>query len=585
MDEPDLQCIICTKRPQFCDLSHLLTHVASKAHLANQFSLKVRSGTNPHAAELLKQYDDWYEAHGLGSLLSARLDSKEQRKKRKTIETPKLANTRLKIKQEAIVEPSSFSTPAATSVSGCIDPRLAGSYNGSRKEDAGSPATPIRWTFVKSNERTRTGPVLRSMRTSMDEKSTEFLPTAIGSGMRDNKLLMYPVTPIQPRRKKDAEDLKWLSQETHDPFVESANFIRTSGKSGTERTTGTRAEEIARLKGVFWPGMDCFDAATEDMRRRRNQKKDGTVLKQMEITSMIIEPSELIFSPSGKFVRERIITGNVEEDTPLKGETPIARRRQPRTWSALARADPNVPRVMDRKRQKTAALKGRKIASDDSTKEEFKSPSRSRRKPAPASTHMGYDGEFGMSINTFGRRAKGGFDVFADEEGGKQTYLNQGMEMGLKGQFGTLTPTRLLLDNKSTVSGIRTSKIAHTATDKENIEPILNPQGRIGFGLGPHGWHSPFAKRTDPDGFGAQYFDEPFYLGLSGPFNGNDKTGYRSNPLFAPKPPAYDNPFKREEDDANHNLWPSIAQAPASEETISEEQLEFTELYLIPCAD
>jgi hypothetical protein len=589
MDDPNLQCIICPKRPQFCDLSHLLTHVASKAHLASQFGLKVRSDANPHAADLLKEYDEWYEARGLGSLLSARLDSKEQRKKRKPYDTPMFTDTQSskRIKQENPVEPIGFSTPAARSISGCIDPRLDGSYNGSRMKEVASPVTPIRWTAVNSNERTRTGPILRSMQTSIDGKTTEFLPVGNESELGDNNnLSMYPVTPIQFRRKKDAGDPKWMSQETPDPFVESGHRTRTSGKPGKKESNGSRADELARLKGVLWPGMDCFDAATQDMRRRRNQKKDGTVLKQMEITSALIEPSELIFSPSGTFVKERVITGNVEEDTPLKGETPIPPRRQTRIKGALARADPNVPRAMDRKRQKTAAHKGRKIVSDDSAQEAYHSPSLSRRKPALASTYAEYDGEFEMSVNTFRKQAKGGFHVFADEEDGKETYLYQGVEIGPRGQLGTLTPTRLLLNNQPTDSGIRTSKITRTAADKENIEPILNSQGRIGYGLEPHGWHPPFAKRTDADGFGTQYYNESSYLELSGLFHGNDKTGYRSNPLFAPKPPAYDNPFKREEEHANHNVWSSTARAPASEETISgEEQLEFPGLYLIPCTD
>ncbi|KAJ5872165.1 uncharacterized protein N7529_004518 [Penicillium soppii] len=578
MDEPDLQCIICTKRPQFCDLSHLLTHVASKAHLASQFGLKVRSTANPKAAELLKRYDDWYEAHNLGPLLSLRLHSKEQRKKRKSEEkTPNVSKSQPRIKQESTLEPVGFSTPAALPVSDCIDPRLAGTYNSQQKKDADSPATPIRWTAVNSNERTRTGPILRSVRTSMDQHSTETFPPN-GSELGNNKLSVYPVTPVQPRRKRKADDMDWaMGQETPNPSIDSADRTRSSG------ITGSRAEEIARLKGVLWPGMDCFDAATEAMRRRRNQKKDGTVLKQMEITSMIIEPSELIFSPSGKFLKERVITGNVEEDTPLKGETPVPRRRQARPRVPLARADPNVPRAADRKRQRSAVFNRRKITSEVSIKEDYKSPRRSRRVADPIPTHASYDGEFEMSVNTFGERARGGFNVFADGEGGKHTYLGQDMES--KGQFGTLTPTRLLLDNKSNASGIRASKATHTSANKENIEPILNAQGRIGFGLGPHGWYSPFAKRTGPDELGTLYFDEPSLLGLSGPFNGNLKSGYRSNPLFAPKPPAYDNPFKQEDNEANHDGWSSILKAPASEETISEENLEFPGLYQVTCAD
>ena len=113
--------------------------------------------------------------------------------------------------------------------------------------------------------------------------------------------------------------------------------------------------EASRLKGLIWPGMDIFDAATEEMRRKRNQKKDGSLLKQMERCSEHIEATETIYSPSGVMRKRRPITGNVEDTSPLKGETPIPKKRTGRIKrTALAETSVNLPNPK-RRSTRTAA--------------------------------------------------------------------------------------------------------------------------------------------------------------------------------------------------------------------------------------
>ena len=114
--------------------------------------------------------------------------------------------------------------------------------------------------------------------------------------------------------------------------------------------------ETSRLKGLIWPGMDIFDAATEEMRRKRNQKKDGTLLKQMERCSERIEATEIIYSPSGIMRKQRPITGNVEDTSPLKGETPVPKKRAVRPKRpALTEINPNLP-IPKRRSTRTAAV-------------------------------------------------------------------------------------------------------------------------------------------------------------------------------------------------------------------------------------
>ncbi|KAJ5969612.1 hypothetical protein N7501_005860 [Penicillium viridicatum] len=577
MDASVLLCSVCPGQPQFSDVSHLLTHAASKAHLASHFKLKLRTD-DPISIELLKQYDDWFEANGFAKQLAARMASKEIRKKRKSDEALTSQTTKRTRSQATNIEPEGSSTASVptTPIPDCLDPRLAGSNNDKQQhaDTTATPTKPNQFATTNNNAKSRTGPVLRSMRSSNSTKSNGLQPVDASGLNNETRSLALPVTPIQRRRKPDPLERTWASgRDTPDPFIDSGDQTQASGDAETDKT---RAEEIARLKGVLWPGMDIFDSATVQMRRRRNQKKDGAVLKNMEITSSLVEPTELVFSPRGTLLKERLITGNVEEYSPLKGETPVPRRGLTRTKSTrLTKADPNVPRAVDRKRQKTD--KDRKnTEEEEKVKEEQKSPRRARRAADRTHSYAGDDDEFGFTVNTFGKRPRGGFDVFVDgekEEEVKTAY----QEPGYRTQFDTLTPTRLVLNGK-TNTGIHASRIGHKSVAKENIEPILNPQGRIG----PHDWQSPFAKRTDPDDFG---YGTPYLPDLDdsyNPYDNFDKAGYRFNPLQAPsKHPFYDSHYAEEhESTAAHNGWVSMEQTVPSEETIPEDDHMFHAYYL-----
>lgn len=74
-----LNCTICPKKPSFSDVSHLLTHVGSKGHLAHLHGLQVRSHQESSAAQTLTAYNQWYEDNGLPALLSDRMQQKEQK--------------------------------------------------------------------------------------------------------------------------------------------------------------------------------------------------------------------------------------------------------------------------------------------------------------------------------------------------------------------------------------------------------------------------------------------------------------------------------------------------------------------------
>lgn len=102
--------------------------------------------------------------------------------------------------------------------------------------------------------------------------------------------------------------------------------------------------DSAKLKGVYWPGMDLFDSATMEMRRKRNQKKDSSVVQQLELNSQEVEPLEFIFTPQGSFKRQRRISHSEwddEDEAEIKMESPLPPKK---LRPALANMDVNTRR-------------------------------------------------------------------------------------------------------------------------------------------------------------------------------------------------------------------------------------------------
>jgi hypothetical protein len=189
------------------------------------------------------------------------------------------------------------------------------------------------------------------------------------------------------------EDDSILESETRRSYYFGANESAILDDDITTVTTeDTTISECTKLKGVYWPGMDIFDSATPEMRRKRNQKKDSSVVEQLELSSQEVEPTEIIFTPQGTFKKQRRISGSVYDDSsPIKAEN--SPKRNFITRPVLAEMDPNRPR---RTRQHA---------------HQATFPNASRSTYGDADPHLDLEyGDFGQ------QKKKSGFDVFQDPE-------------------------------------------------------------------------------------------------------------------------------------------------------------------------
>jgi len=162
-----------------------------------------------------------------------------------------------------------------------------------------------------------------------------------------------PYPYMQPRQNLDDEASSEASL-----FPSMGMMAETQSYSMPMAEDDGEAEEIhetSKLKGVFWPGMDMFDAAPEEQRRKRNQKKDTSVVKQLEAMSQMIEATEHVFSPLGTHCKSRPISGLPDsDDNPLPGEETPPRPKKPKRAARrkpLAEKDVNTGRKRPTKPQ------------------------------------------------------------------------------------------------------------------------------------------------------------------------------------------------------------------------------------------
>lgn len=130
-----------------------------------------------------------------------------------------------------------------------------------------------------------------------------------------------------------------------------------SGSLGSLMDDDASVDEMpndeTKLKGIRWPGMDIFDSATAEMRRKRNQKKHASVLRSLQATSEVVEPTESVWDTEGILRKERLITGSpASDDSLIEGESEPEpeitekKRTRRRARPALVDKDVNTGRIL-----------------------------------------------------------------------------------------------------------------------------------------------------------------------------------------------------------------------------------------------
>ncbi|EEQ91902.1 uncharacterized protein BDCG_07022 [Blastomyces dermatitidis ER-3] len=562
-----LKCIICPRKPNFSDVSHLLTHVSSKGHLSHYFKLQVRSHQEPEAGELLAAYDQWYKEHNLAGLLSERMLTKEAKKSNSNSAPVGNASSIRKPSKvrDSRSAPKPPEQPASTShLPEYLDPRMSLPYiaadnSHTHIQEAPRHTAAANTASIKAQAPSaplwpRCHPSL--LLTTSTENTIGWKPVSDSSASEE-------ISPAGRRKRPWAEQSdnsrtstlrRPRRPVTPDPFVDNGSPEYAADDDYEE--SPAKRDEATRLKGILWPGMDIFDSATEQMRKKRNQKKDISILKQMEKTSEDVEATELVFSPGGTLRRERPISGEVEDSSPLTGETPIPKRIPRPRRRPLAQSSTNLFNLRGQRRKPTKADRRRHTDS----LEELSRHALPLLDGSPTSRSLQYfgshyaagDEDFKLTFTDYEQKSRLGFAIFNDNKEQVQAAFREAISRGgdgtidaanaahdAKPSLGTFTGPRLFHPSGASsnyqfhaskpYSHTRPTAIPECTIGKENVEPIMNSNGRVEAHAGHSNWAG--QQSVEEGRYSAQYFYGSASQQSFGAFPENDGFGYSCNPL------------------------------------------------------
>ncbi|KAK2611412.1 hypothetical protein N8I77_004751 [Diaporthe amygdali] len=280
-----LICLLCPKQPKFSDVSHLLTHISSKSHLAAQFKLQ-HSGKNEDK-RTLDRYKLWSDSNGVDKLVENRIAAKELKKPAKRLRLTSVEKTTGKnVKLE--------------------DDDDLGVHldNASLRPNANA------WHLHAPRD-----------------NSFETL-YAIPS-YNDHSAYPFPDSP---------QSSAYIKQETSRSGTDTANtsFL-------PESADGDAGDESSKLKGTVYPGMGLFDAATPIQKRKRNQKKHASVVRNMEMASASIGPDEEVWDNTmSEVTRTRNVydSPSIDGSPDSKDDLPSTTKKRRSRRTAVATAGP-----------------------------------------------------------------------------------------------------------------------------------------------------------------------------------------------------------------------------------------------------
>ncbi|KAL8719728.1 MAG: hypothetical protein Q9225_003298 [Loekoesia sp. 1 TL-2023] len=358
-----LHCNICPKQPIFSDISHLLTHVGSKGHLSHYFKAQVRSGQDQATRNQLDTYDRWYTDNQIEKLLSQRMilkDSKRpngtaratKRQRPPSTKPPKVSRAASKKENRTNLE----QIPPKADPNNVIDPRLSEVPPVLAQEEASqtpppSPSSPgldLISVYRAPVPRMRTFYTSISKPASTTESQNQLLAPSLtladtegqsgGSDTESDQDYLVGQSPVKPLYPElpAAEPLPASAQRKSGLL---SNRPATGGRSkrgqrNQEDDLATEEDFIPKtpeLKGTYYPGMSLFDSANPDAQRKRNQRKNDSLIAQIERESLGVECNEYIYWPDGSLKMCRFITGDVQSSPPKEDTPPpLPKRRRGR---------------------------------------------------------------------------------------------------------------------------------------------------------------------------------------------------------------------------------------------------------------
>lgn len=330
-----LRCNLCPKEPEFSDLSHLLTHVSSKGHLAHHLKAQLRGHDEWAFRQKLEVYNEWYAKNNIQQLLSQRLSAKgfkkSSEKQRIKSTKPTKPTRRSKARKSRTRTPTSpLLRQSSPKKEAAIDPQLSDVHLQFQyaldipshpsqivESDRSQPFVPrmSAWQADSCG-----GPKQISNAAAESDHEMDADEGYFKSFIASPVSAEYPDLPEWPKQASWNQPVKDDESFTELQASRAHYLPHVDGRDHDQN--GMNIFNSPILKGVKWPGMSLFDSASLDAQRQRNQRKDRSIIDQMVQNSMSVEQMEDIYWPDGSLKKRRMITGNVDS-SPTSQSTPL----------------------------------------------------------------------------------------------------------------------------------------------------------------------------------------------------------------------------------------------------------------------
>ncbi|KAI1333186.1 hypothetical protein F5Y16DRAFT_393586 [Xylariaceae sp. FL0255] len=299
-----LVCHVCPKHGNFSDLSHLLTHISSKGHLHNQFQLTLTRSVDEEAEIALTDFDAWFSHYNIAELLRARKSAKDY-----------------KDNQQRRSQGRTSSRGKGSSRSqrgGRKTARVARASQGGNKPATKQAEEPA---IIKIEEDDGDENEIENENDLPEQNHTD------SYGWRRDYLFSEP-SSLRPSASGQYNDYVDVEEESS-KYDQSDLY----GPFGSEDTVETIEDDtrILVLKGVVYPGMAGFDAATEHDRKMRNQKKDPAVVMKLQTNSLFITRDEEVWDRNFEWQRTRDVYDDPSEDGSMDEDDVDEKARAKRT--------------------------------------------------------------------------------------------------------------------------------------------------------------------------------------------------------------------------------------------------------------
>ncbi|SMQ52567.1 unnamed protein product [Zymoseptoria tritici ST99CH_3D7] len=298
--------------------------------------MKVKVNQDDEARKIIDDYDEWYEDWNLQDMMQERMSQKEKKHGSGSGSASRRTSASTSARSTPVPSNTHRRQPRMRDSIQHVDPAL-NNHNRHRQPHVSRSVTPSNGYALDSFYSRGSG-----------------LAPPLHNWAPDASLFNSPI-------KQESLDSDYSDDDTFDPLPRRAPLRRAGHRQRDSLPSvmdddfeqEIAANDNSKLKGIVWPGMSIFDSATAEMQRKRNQKKHGSVLIQLQATSEETEPVEFVFRDFN-LEKQRTITGNPESsDSLIEGESSPepevpekkrARRKAPRP--ALVEKDTNSGRIL-----------------------------------------------------------------------------------------------------------------------------------------------------------------------------------------------------------------------------------------------